>query len=208
VIVSQARGGQYALDRAADVLSTVERTGRQALTEMRGLIGVLRTDTSLSPDAARPVPGSEPDPQPPAPQPGLAELDTLVDRTRAAGLAVALARRGRPHPIGPGMELTVYRVAQEALTNTLKHAGPGTEAGVSLDWTADGLVVSVTDSGPARSAAPDPAGPERDHHRPGGNGLAGMRERLAAVGGSLTVGPGPAGGFTVTARLPYREDGQ
>lgn len=174
VIVSQARGGQYALDRAAEILATVERTGRQALAEMRGLVGVLRA-AELSP------------------QPALADLPELMDRTRAAGLPVELAQTGPPVPLGPGAELAVYRLVQEALTNTLKHAGPGAAATVSLDWRPGELVVAVVDDGRPGATAE------------GGNGLAGMRERLGAVGGSLDAGPRETGGYAVSARLPLGE---
>ncbi|WP_327090176.1 histidine kinase [Nonomuraea sp. NBC_01738] len=180
VIVAQARGGRLVPGRAPEVLATVEETGRQALTEMRGLVGVLR---------------AEPDEL--APQPGLADLPGLLDRTRAAGLTVALTTSGTARRIGPGAELALYRVVQEALTNTLKHGGAGAASSIGLSWTPSALEVTVTDDGRGRAATTAP-----------GHGLAGMRERMAAVGG--TVHAGAAGergerGFAVKVRLPYQE---
>ncbi|NRQ40494.1 sensor histidine kinase [Nonomuraea sp. NN258] len=174
VIVAQARGGRFAADRAADVLATVEETGRRALTDMRALVGVLRAEGELEP------------------QPGLDDLPDLLRRTREAGLRAELTVAGGPRPIPPTAELTVYRVVQEALTNTLKHANRTAKAEVTLDWTPDALVVTVSDDGRDRG---DGDGL--------GNGLAGMRERLVAVGGTLSVGSGQEGGFRVLARLPY-----
>jgi signal transduction histidine kinase len=185
VIVAQARGGRLIPDRATEVLATVEETGRQALTEMRGLVGVLRSDTAVGSEAGDL-----------RPQPGLAELPELLDRTRAAGLAVTMTTSGRARPIGPGAELALYRVVQEALTNTLKHAGGGASSSVRLSWTPANLEVTVADDGrapmPTAGTAP-------------GNGLAGMRERLLAVGGTLSAGAAGERGFVVTARLPYQK---
>ncbi|MER5324175.1 sensor histidine kinase [Streptosporangium roseum] len=185
VIVAQARGGRLIPDRATEVLATVEETGRQALTEMRGLVGVLRSDTAVGSEAGDL-----------RPQPGLAELPELLDRTRAAGLAVTMTTSGRARPIGPGAELALYRVVQEALTNTLKHAGGGASSSVGLSWTPVHLEVTVADDGraPTPTAGPAP-----------GNGLAGMRERLLAVGGTLSAGAAGERGFVVTARLPYQK---
>lgn len=183
VIVAQARGGRLIPDRATEVLATVEETGRQALTEMRGLVGVLRSDTAVGSEAGDL-----------RPQPGLAELPELLDRIRAAGLAVTMTASGRARPIGPGAELVLYRVVQEALTNTLKHAGSGASSSVGLSWTPVNLEVTVADDG----RAPTPAAGTAP-----GNGLAGMRERLSAVGGTLSAGAAGERGFVVTARLPY-----
>lgn len=173
VIVAQARGGRFASERATEVLATVEETGRRALTEMRGLVGVLRTDAA-----------------PLDPSPGLADLPALLYASRATGPV----ETGTAGSIGPAAELAAYRVVQEALTNTLKHADPAATAAVCLDWTPDALVVTVTDDG---------AGWRTTDGR--GNGLAGMRERLSAVGGTLEAGPREEGGFAVVARLPYGE---
>ncbi|RBQ17777.1 sensor histidine kinase [Spongiactinospora rosea] len=176
VIVAQARGGRYAPEQAAQVLATVEETGRRALTEMRGLVGVLRADTA-----------------PLDPSPGLADLPALLSASSATGPV----ETGTAGPIGPAAELAAYRVVQEALTNTLKHAGPAATADVRLDWTPDALVLTVTDDGTGRGTTDGR-----------GNGLAGMRERLSAVGGTLEVGPREVGaGFAVVARLPYLKEG-
>jgi signal transduction histidine kinase len=187
VIVSQAQGGRYAArsdpERAAAVLATIAETGRQALSDMRGLLDVLRPDAPAIGD--RDAGGEW------APQPTLAELPDLLDRVRGAGLPVTYTESGTTRPLGPAAELAIYRLVQEALTNTLRHAGTGAEATLLLDWDAQGLTVVVRDNG--RSAAPSSGG---------GHGLIGMRERLASVGGSVAAGPLPEGGFKVEARLP------
>ncbi|MEV4225025.1 histidine kinase [Nonomuraea sp. NPDC049725] len=177
VIVAQARGGRLAPARAPEVLATVEETGRQALTEMRGLVGVLRAEPAGL-----------------TPQPGLADLPGLLDRTRAAGLDVTMTASGEARPIGPGAELALYRVVQEALTNTLKHGGGAARSSVDVSWTRGALEVTVTDDGPP----PAPG-------KPPGHGLAGMRERMAAVGGTVSARAEEERGFVVRVRLPYRE---
>jgi signal transduction histidine kinase len=183
VIVSQAQGGAYVAgsqpERAARALETIAETGREALADMRGLLGVLRAD----PDAAAPAPED--------PQPGLADLPELVARVRAAGLPVELTETGTPRRLGAATGLAAYRLVQESLTNTLKHGGPAARAEVRLQWTDEELAVTVTDDGdgPASTGA-------------GGQGLVGMRERAAVVGGRAEAGPRPGGGFAVTARFP------
>jgi signal transduction histidine kinase len=152
----------------------VSRTGRHALAEMRRLLGVLRED----------------DPAALAPAPGLADLEALLEQVRAAGLGATLETSGAPIPLGAGAELTVYRLVQEALTNTLKHAGPDAHATVRLSYDADGVEVEVTDDGRGRARASSD-----------GHGLAGMRERAAVYGGELEAGPAPGGGWRVRARL-------
>jgi signal transduction histidine kinase len=185
VVVVQAQGGAYAArtdpDAAARVLDTIATTARAALTDMRGLLGVVRgSDNGAAPAGE-------------APQPGLADLAALLDRTRAAGLPVHWTESGHPHPLAPTAGLAVYRIVQESLTNTLKHGGPGAAAMVGFDWQAAALAVTVADDGHGV------AGPRPD----GGHGLVGMRERLAVFGGGLEAGPRPGGGFQVRARLPY-----
>jgi signal transduction histidine kinase len=172
-------------ERAADVMAKVSTTGREALSEMRRLVGLLRDG-----------PGEPALPAGRAPQPGLADLDPLVDQVRAAGVRVAVTREGTPGGWGPGAELAVYRIVQEALTNTLKHAGPAASAQVRLRYTAGGVELSVTDDGAGRQAAA-PA--------PGGHGLAGMAERAASYGGRVDAGPAPGTGWRVRARLPLGE---
>jgi len=183
VMVSQAKGGRYAAradpGRAVTVLAAIEEAGRQALADMRGLLGVLRDDRSRDGERW-------------GPQPTLRELPDLLDRVRAAGLPVGYRERGTAFPVGPAAELAVFRLVQEALTNTVKHAGPGAHAQVDLAWESDRLTVTVSDDGSGPTAT-----------NADGHGLIGMRERLAAVAGSVSAGRGPGGGFLVRARLPY-----
>jgi signal transduction histidine kinase len=163
------------------VLATVADVGRQALVDMRGLLGVLR------PDAASAVAESNDW----APQPSLAELPELLEHVRRAGLPVQYSVVGTAPPLGPTAEWALYRLVQEALTNTLKHAGPCAVATVRFTWDAQALTVVVSDTG--RGSAPSARV---------GHGLIGMCERLACVGGSVVAGPQPEGGFMVRARLP------
>lgn len=185
VIVSQAQGGSYVArddpERAGRVLATIADAGREALADMRGLLGVLRAEGA--------------DPGEP-PQPGLADLPELVARVRASGLPVELAQDGPPGRLGAAAQLAVYRLVQESLTNVLKHAGPDAAARVGLSWTEGDLVVSVTDDGYGLTPGSG-----------GGQGLLGMRERVAVLGGSTSAGPRPGGGFAVEARLPVRSAG-
>ncbi|MFI8828201.1 sensor histidine kinase [Streptomyces sp. NPDC053431] len=191
VITGLADGGRYAAaknpERAAQALDAIGTTSRQTLAELRRLLGVLREGEESDDPADR------------APQPGLADLPALVEGVRKAGLRVHADLPPAPHPLSPGAQLTVYRVAQEALTNTMKHAGEGAEATVALTYAADSLSLTVTDTG---GNAPDPA---PGAARPG-QGLAGMRERAALYDGTLECGPTPAArGWRVRLRLP-RED--
>jgi signal transduction histidine kinase len=180
VMVVQADGAGYVLrsdpDRAESALAAISVTGRQALTEMRRLLGVLR---------------SEGDQADLAPLPGLGELRELLDQARAAGLEVTYTLAGTPRELPEGAELAAYRVVQESLTNTRKHAGLAATAGVTVSYERDGLIVQVTDDGMAA-----PSG------EPAGLGLAGMRERIAMYGGTVLAGPLPDGGFRVRAWLP------
>ncbi|MYW68851.1 sensor histidine kinase [Streptomyces sp. SID8379] len=157
-------------------------TARLALTEMRRLLGVLREDAPAEPAAAAPR----------SPQPGLDQLVTLVDEARAAtGTAVRLIVRGRVTALDPGLELTAYRIVQEALTNARRHA-PGVAVDVELHYRESQLAIRVRDCGPGTGAG-EP-----------GHGLLGMRERTAMAGGTLHAGQAPAGGFLVEAVLPVR----
>ncbi len=180
VMVVQADGASYALHadpaKAEAALKAISSTGRQALGEMRALLGVLR---SADDRAAL------------APLPGLGELRELLDQARAAGLGVTYTLSGVPRDLPEGAELAAYRVVQESLTNTRKHAGPDASASVTLRYEPDWLIVEVTDNGIA--------GPTADS---AGNGLAGMRERIQMYGGTVEAGPLPGGGFGVLARLP------
>jgi signal transduction histidine kinase len=180
VMVALADGAAFALgeepERAAAALATAAATGRQALTEMRRLLGVLRDE-------------SEADSR--APQPGIAQIDELVEQVRAAGLPVTLEVAGRPTQAPEGVQLTAYRVVQEALTNTLKHAGGEAAAHVKLRYAEDRIELEVLDSG---APAAEPGG-----H---GRGLHGMRERAALYGGQIDAGPRADGGWVVQGSLP------
>ena len=125
------------------------------------------------------------------PQPGIGELGELLDQARIAGLPVSFAVEGVPRPLPGGAALTAYRIVQESLTNTRKHAGPVASASVVLRYSTDALVLAISDDGRG-AAAPDGAG----------HGLTGMRERVAVYGGSVVAGPRPGGGFEVVATLP------
>ncbi|MFC8403121.1 sensor histidine kinase [Streptomyces griseoincarnatus] len=158
----------------------VETTGH-ALDELRATVGLLRqTGDTAAPDG---------------PAPGLDRLPDLLESFRRAGLEVSVREEGAARALPPGVDLTAYRIVQEALTNVTKHAA-GRGARVGLDWGGGRLTVTVSDDGGAA------AGPPALSDRPPGYGLIGMRERAAAVGGELTAGPRPEGGFLVTARLP------
>jgi len=134
-----------------------------------------------------------------APQPGVEQLDWLIARTQSAGLPVTLSVEGTPVPLSPGLSLTVYRIVQEALTNTLKHAGPAAAATVKVRYLADEVEVDITDNGHLARPRTDPLVPN------GGHGLTGMRERTAVYGGSLQVGPLAGSGWRIHARLPLEE---
>jgi signal transduction histidine kinase len=162
--------------RAAEAMRMVSETGRRALVETRRVVGVLR-----SPDAST---GADR-----RPAPGIAELERLVGVVRSAGLPTTLAVTGPAAELPAGVQLAAYRVVQEALTNSLKHAGAGACATVRLDSTAEQLVLEVADDG----EGPAPVGV--------GSGLVGIRERVRACGGEVSAGPGGAGGWRVAARL-------
>jgi signal transduction histidine kinase len=163
--------------READDLRAVEATAREAMADLRRLFGVLRAD------------GEAPSL---APQPGLGELERLLEQTRAAGLAVELEIEGAAGPLPPGADLAAYRVVQEALTNVRRHAR-ASRATVRLRFGGDRLEIVVDDDGVGAGATGD-----------GGHGLVGMRERLVLYGGELETGPRPGGGFRVRATLPLR----
>jgi signal transduction histidine kinase len=197
-------------DQASRSADLIAATARQAMTELRRLLDVLRLNSSdQSPSSERTV-------LPPAPS--LSRLEELIDEMRGAGLEVSLTAGRRPPlspgldltgyrivaaaltagsgpPLSPGVDLTAYRIIQEALTNALRHA-PGSAATVTVAYEEDCLTVEVANTAARSSvsvAAPDLGG---------GDGLAGIAERVASCGGSLSLGPGRDGGFTVTARLP------
>ncbi|MGX6600704.1 sensor histidine kinase [Micromonosporaceae bacterium Da 78-11] len=181
VIITLADGGAYAADaapeRGKEALRLIGDTGRRSLAELRRMLGVLREQTD-EPNLS--------------PQPGLADLDALCDRVRAAGPQVEYRSAGDLGALDLGVQLAAYRIVQEALTNTLKHAGPLTHVRLALHVDGARLRISVRDSGPpdADALAAEP-----------GHGLVGMRERAALYGGSVTAGPVPGGGWAVHADL-------
>jgi signal transduction histidine kinase len=183
-MVAQAQGARHVLDRdperAREALETIERTGRTALNEMRRSLGVLRR-----PDTEAPL----------APQPGMSGLGVLLEQARKSGLTVELVTEGEPAPLADGADLSAYRIVQEALTNTLKHAGP-VHARVAVRYGERALEVEITDDGA------DGRAPNGIPSAGGGHGLVGMRERVALYGGDLHAGLRPEGGFVVRASLP------
>ena len=190
VMVAQADGGAYAFDAAPaqsrEALNEIGRTGRQALSEMSSLLGILRTD---------------PEAPPLAPAPAAAEIEQLVTQAREAGMRVSYATEGAARPLPAGLSLAAYRIVQEALTNVRKHAGPEAAAEVTLRYGHGDLLVRVTDSGPGIDQGRTL--PRYGAIQPG-HGLTGMRERAAMYGGTVQAAPRPVGGFEVTARLPLR----
>ncbi|TJZ42759.1 sensor histidine kinase [Streptomyces piniterrae] len=193
VMVVQADGGAYVLDTAPDqarqALETISGTGRQALAEMRRLLGVLRT-------------GEQPEGGEYVPQPGVEQLTDLIDQVRGAGLPVDFRVEGDPRPLPSSVELTAYRIVQEALTNTRKHGGSEVAATVRLSYKDDELGLLVEDDG---------RGAQHELYEEGGSdglghGLIGMRERVGMVGGSLEAGPRQGGGFRIGAVLPLKPE--
>ena len=182
VMVVHANGAEYALGRddvarAAVALRTISATGCEALEDMKRLVQVLRSDDAAA--AAEPAPVA------------LAQLGAVAERARGAGLTVDLAVEGSPPVVPGGIALAVHRIVQEALTNTLKHAGPAPAATVRVTYRPDGIEVEVEDTG----SAPVGAGT-------GGHGLVGMRERAGLYGGEFEAGPRAGGGWRVRARIP------
>jgi signal transduction histidine kinase len=179
VMVVQAGGARRILDRdparAIDAAAHIEEVGRAAMAEMRRLLGVLHHSDER------------------APQPGMARLGALVERTRAAGLPVSLSVEGEQRSLPAGKDLAAYRVVQEALTNVTRHAGDAT-ASVDITYAPDTLTVKVEDDGEGAGPSSVP-----------GYGLIGMRERVTALGGRLRAEPGSGGGFSVVAELPVTE---
>jgi signal transduction histidine kinase len=181
VIVVQAQGARRMIHRdparADEALATIEDTARSALGEMRRSLGVLRSEGE---QAAR------------APQPGVGDIEGLLANARSSGLSVDFTVVGTARPLPQGVDLSAYRIVQEALTNTIKHAGR-VRSRVTLRYGDDELVVEVKDDGP---------GPAADAREGAGHGLVGMRERVAALAGELHAGAGAEGGFMVRASLP------
>ncbi|WP_031081035.1 sensor histidine kinase [Streptomyces sp. NRRL WC-3549] len=195
VMVVQADGAAYVMEtspeQARQALETISGTGRQALAEMRRLLGVLRT-------------GDDPESGEYVPQPDVQQIEELVGKVRETGLEVDFRIEGTPRPLPTGVELTAYRIVQEALTNTRKHGGPDAGASVRLVYFDDGLGLLVEDDG---------RGASHELYEDGGadgagHGMIGMRERVGMVGGTLDAGPRPGGGFRISALLPLKPANQ
>jgi len=214
VIVVQAEGGRALAvkqpDKAPEVLGTIAETSREALEEMRQMVGLLRSGGPIGDPGSQP-PGS---PESYLPTPGLVDLDELVAKT---GDRVTLTRYGQEPAVSQPLALTVYRIVQESITNVLKHAGPSARAAVGITYAPHGIGIRVVDNGRGvpmplhdatnhNSTRLGPAAPPVDHHaarQSPGHGLRGMRERVALHNGNLEAGPLPTGGFQVLAWLPY-----
>jgi signal transduction histidine kinase len=218
VIAVQAGYGQYVIDDnpadARDALGAIQATSRDALEEMRRMLGVLRQQDVSGPVPAVPAAAGMPMPRaadarpgpadarpaaagaPLAPAPGLADLDRLIQRTRGAGVQVSLERSGRVRAVPAGVDLSAYRIIQEALTNVVRHAGGGAHCAVSVGYGDEALDIRVTDDG-GRPLVLTPAAVTGTGH-----GIIGMRERANLCGGEFSAGPLPDGGFQVTATLP------
>jgi signal transduction histidine kinase len=187
IMIVQADGGLYAADaspeQAKKALATIGDTGRASLTEMRKMLGLLKQDEANELVANQP-----------RPQPGVSSLPELIENVREAGLTVDYQVTGTPRDLPALLGLTAYRIVQEGLTNTLKHAGPGARTSVMLDFGHEMLTVVVTDDGRGGGVAPsnDP-----------GHGLVGMRQRASISGGTVNAGPKAGGGYEVIAKLPY-----
>jgi signal transduction histidine kinase len=164
-------------EAAAESLQAIKTASKEGLRELRAILNVLRQADDADPTQ---------------PAPGIAQLEALIAGARRAGLETTFTATGEPVPLPAAVDLTAYRIIQESLTNTIRHAGPATAA-VSLVYHHDELCIDVTDTGRGQPATAASGG---------GHGLVGMRERAAAVGGVVETGPGPAGGYQVAARLP------
>jgi len=187
VIAVQAGFGEYVIDSnpadARAALGTIQATSRETLAELRRMLGMLRQQETGT--------------APLAPEPRLADLDRLIERSRAAGIEVGLIRAGTARDLAASVDVSAYRIIQEALTNVARHAGGGARCAVTVSYGEDALTIEVTDDGGRGSG---------QHHSPGsGHGLIGMRERTHLCRGQLTAGPLPYGGFRVHARLPFRD---
>jgi signal transduction histidine kinase len=179
IVILQARGGRHMIAadpaQARTAFDAIEEVASECLDEMRRLLGILRGNGVM--------------PAPLSPQPKLHELVGLVEQAQASGATVQLTISGEQRALAPAIELSAYRIAQEALTNSLKHA-PGSRTQIHIRYDDDVLVIEVTDDGPGGAG------------QPAGHGLTGMRERAELFGGTLEVGPSETGGFGVRARLP------
>jgi signal transduction histidine kinase len=176
--------------RTRDVLESIQETSREALAEMRAMLNVLRSDDEAPAERV--------------PQPSLAQIERLVKQSLAVGLPVTLKVDGTPHALPEALDVSAYRIVQEALTNVLKHAGPA-HAAVLIRYTPDAVELEIRDDGRGARGRPDGSNTSNGSTAAGpGRGLVGMRERVALFGGELVAGPAPDHGFTVRARLPVR----
>ncbi len=186
VIAVQAAAAQEIVhtnpDKAAEVLNRIENVGRESLTEMRRMLGVLRDSDDDAAAASL------------APQPSLDDVNAAVARSADAGVATDLIITGQERELPPGIELAAFRIVQEALTNVLKHAGPMASASVTINYGPDALTVEIVDDGRGSVSSLSDVG--------GGNGLIGMRERVEIYGGELAAGPRTGGGYRIRAALP------
>ncbi|GAB3164841.1 sensor histidine kinase [Myceligenerans halotolerans] len=209
IVIAQADGGRYAArsDPAAATraLDTIAETGRAALADMRKILGVLRTSPPPGgvPGSGAPAlsgeqgSGGQGDgPAPIAPQPDVTQIEALVEQSRSDGLRVSYARIGEERQLPPGIGLNIYRVAQEALTNVRKHAGPSPRVTVLIRWGEREIELTVSDDGRGLASNTQPGAPGA------GYGLVGMRERAELFGGRLTAGPRSGGGFQVRFVVP------
>jgi signal transduction histidine kinase len=185
MMVVQAEAAGSAADDPAP-FDAIATTGREALTELRHMVGLLR---------------SEHEPSPIEPQPGIADLGRHADQVSSAGLPVALHIDGEPRPVAAAVDLSAYRIVQEALTNTLKHAGTA-RADVDVRWRPDAIELVIADDGTGGTGTSDRTGDRAADGRPGGHGLVGIGERVALFGGTFRAGPRDGGGFAVEAHLP------
>ena len=183
--------------RATEAMHDVSRTGRQALGDMRRLLGLLRDgevkSTTVGSVASDPVTF--------APQPGLAELEGVVERVRSTGLTVSLTQSGTPFALSAAAELTVFRIVQEALTNAMKHADSARSVAISLAFDDPEVRLLVTDDGRPSASSPNGATATGQGRDGSGHGVLGMSERAAAFDGSLVAGPRPDGGWQVAVTL-------
>lgn len=181
VVVAQADGGRFAArsnpELAAHTLETIAEVSRSALAEMRALLGVLRTEEGEAELG---------------PQPSIGDIPALVATAREGGLEASYVTTGTPRPLPIGAGLALYRIAQEALTNVLRHAGPVASAYLQLTWTQEDVMLTVSDNGRGAGAGSDGTGA----------GIEGMRQRATVFGGTLNAGPKAGGGFVVRARIP------
>jgi signal transduction histidine kinase len=188
VIAVQAAAAQEIVhtdpDKAAEVMGRIENVGRQSLNEMRRMLGVLRNGDEATTASLEP-------------QPGLADINAAVAHSADAGVPTNLIVNGQRRELAPGIELTAYRIVQEALTNVLKHAGQAASATVTITHASDAVTIEVVDDGRGAVSSLTDSG--------GGNGLIGMRERVEIYGGELSAGPRSGGGYMVRAVLPTED---